>query len=65
MQTQIRGPSWKQRTEEGMNRTERQMEREGVEAAQKGDLERKAHTGQDDRPEANITGKENTVRKTG
>lgn len=48
-----------------MNRTERQMEREGVEAAQKGDWERKAHTGQDGRPEANITGKENTVRKTG
>ena len=41
------------------------MEREGVEEAQKGDLERKTHTGQDARPEANITGKETTVRKTG
>ena len=48
-----------------MTRTARQMEREGVEAAQKGDLERKAHTGQGDRQEANITGKENTLRKTG
>ena len=41
------------------------MEREGVEEVQKGALERKTHTGQDARPEANITGKENTARKTG
>ena len=47
-----------------MTKTDIQMEREGVEV-QKGALERKAHTEQDARPEANITGKENTARRTG
>lgn len=42
-----------------MTKTGRQMEREGVEEAQKGDLERKTHQ----RPASQA--KENTVGKTG
>lgn len=58
-QTQRHGPSRKQGTDESMTKTGRQMEREGVEEAQKGDLERKTHQ----RPASQA--KENTVGKTG
>ena len=56
---QRHGPSQKQGTDESVTKTGRQMEREGVEEAQKGDLERKTHQ----RPASQA--KENPVGKTG